>query len=727
MPRRSPIRILIPSCLAVCTQVAIAQDTAQAPVPPASTSTSDTAKTLDTVQVRDQRQPYRNLSVTGATKTDALIRDLPQSIQILGADLLRDAGVTDLASALDLSSSISRQSNLGGMWDSYAMRGFTGDPNFGSDYMVNGFNASRGYSGVRDNANVQSVELLKGPSSALYGRGEPGGAVNISTKKPLFKPAYSAELSAGSWSTYRGAVDLTGPISETVAYRLNASHQQGDSFRDTIEFDRYLVTPSVLWMITPDTTLSYEIEALRQRQPFDRGVVAVNGVLGVVDRSTFYGEPNDGKHETKSTSHQVFLTHYFNDNWSLQTGFNYRGSSLKGVSSEVRPYTALVNNGQTLRRRIRTRDNHALDRSGRFEVLGKVETGAITHNLLFGVDGYKFNDWRLQYAADPTGINYGIDLMNPVYGAPKPAFNDTPSINTLERQDSWSYYFQDQLELSERWKALFGVRRDEYKQQVTSLNNGRVTRQDLSATSPRVGVVFQPVPALSLYATTARSFRPNSGISRDFASFDPEKGKSYEIGAKLDSFDGRLNTTLAVFQIEKTNVLTPDPVDPNNYNMAVGEVESKGVELDINGQILPGLRVAASFAYTDAQVTQDNAALTGLTLVGRQLANVPKEAGNVLLIKEFPLAGRAATIGGGVQYVGKREGSVAPFSAVDLFSLKSYTTYSLVGSWQATPKLRLSLDVENLFDKEFYVNSYSAYWVYPGTERRYTVTARFSF
>ncbi len=725
MSRRRPLaRVLIPSCLACCTQLALAQQ--PAPSTPAAGAASET-KQLDAVQVRDERRPYRNLSVTGATKTDALIRDLPQSIQILSADLLRDAGVTDLASALDLSSSISRQSNLGGMWDSYAMRGFTGDPNFGSDYMVNGFNASRGYSGVRDNANVQSIELLKGPSSALYGRGEPGGAVNISTKKPLFKPAYSAELSAGSWSTYRGAVDLTGPLTETMAYRLNASYHEGESFRDTIAFDRYLVSPSFLWMITPDTTLSYEVEALRQRQPFDRGVVAVNGELGVVPRSNFYGEPNDGKHETTSTSHQVFLTHYFNDNWSLQTGFNYRDSSLKGVSSEVRPYGALINNGETLRRRIRTRDNHALDRSGRFELLGKVQTGAIQHNLLFGIDGYKFNDWRLQYAADPAGAIYGIDLMNPVYGATKPPFSSIPSINTLERQDSWSYYVQDQIELSERWKALVGVRRDEYEQEVTSLNNGRVIRQELSATSPRVGVVFQPVPALSLYATTARSFRPNSGVSRDFASFDAEEGKSYEIGAKLDSFDGKLTSTLAVFQIEKNNVLTPDPVDPQNFNMAVGEVESKGVELDIAGQLVDKLRVSASFAYTDAQVTKDNAALTGVSLVGMQLANVPKRAGNVLLIQEFSLGGRTATLGGGVQYVGEREGSVASFSNSDNFKLKSYSTWSMVGSWQATPRLGLSLDVENLFDREFYVNSYSKYWVYPGTERRFNVTARFSF
>ncbi|HBK47430.1 MAG TPA: TonB-dependent siderophore receptor [Xanthomonadaceae bacterium] len=685
-----------------------------------STALGQDATTLDAIEVKRQQQPYRDLTVTGATKSPAMIKDLPQSIAILGKDLLEDAGVDTLADALDLNSGISRQSNLGGMWDSYAMRGFTGDPNFGSDYMVNGFNASRGYSGVRDNANVENIEILKGPSSALYGRGEPGGAVNISTKKPLFKPAYNIEVSAGRWDTYRTAVDLTGPLSQSVAYRLNASYQDGHSFRDTIQYDRYMVSPSFLWMISPDTTLSYEVEAVRQRAPFDRGVVAVDGRLGVVPISNFYGEPNDGKHVTESLGHQVFLQHFINDGWSLQTGLSYRESSLEGVSTEVRPYSALVN-GETLRRRLRTRDNHALDTSGRFEALGRIETGPVVHNVLFGVDGYRFNDRRLQYAADPSGTTYGIDLDDPVYNADKP--NMSLSIHTREEQRSWAYYAQDQMELSERWKALLGVRRDGYDQSVWNLRTGVEVSQSLSATSPRVGLVYQPLPDLSLYATTARSFRPNSGVSRDGVAFDAERGKSYEVGAKLESLGGRLSTTLAVFKITKNNVLTPDPVDPQNYNMAAGEVESKGVELDVTGEIVPTLRLSASYAYTDAEVTEDNADLTGLSLVGRQLANVPKHGGNVLLIKQLG----AFSLGGGVQYVGEREGSVAPYSTSDLFVLPSYVSWKLLASWKVNPRLKLSLNVENLFDKEYYVSSYSQYWVYPGAERNFTLSAKYDF
>ncbi|RYE89692.1 MAG: TonB-dependent siderophore receptor, partial [Oxalobacteraceae bacterium] len=329
-----------------------------------------------TVRVQGQRQNYRSLSVTGATKTDALLIDLPQSVRVLTADLLADAGVRTLAGALDLTSGVSRQSNLGGLWDSYAMRGFTGDPNFGSDYMVNGFNSSRGYNGMRDNANTDSIEVLKGPASALYGRGEPGGTVNIVTKKPRFVPGYSADLSIGSYHTYRSAVDLTGPLGDNLAYRLNAAYEKGDSFRDVITNERTLISPSFIWLIGERTALSYEIEASEQRTPFDRGIPAINGMLGAVPVSRFLGEPGDGKITVKSVGQQAFLRHEFNDDWSLQAGLSYRDSSLHGFSSEVNNILA---DRRSARRQHRHRDWAATDASGRAEIVGKLRTGPVVH------------------------------------------------------------------------------------------------------------------------------------------------------------------------------------------------------------------------------------------------------------------------------------------------------------------------------------------------------------
>jgi iron complex outermembrane receptor protein len=667
------------------------------------------------VYVKGSRQNYRALSATGATKTDTLLKDLPQSVRVLTADLLKDVGVTSLASALDLSSGITRQSNLGGLWDSYSMRGFTGDPNFGSDYLVNGFSSSRGYNGLRDSASTASVEVLKGPASALYGRGEPGGTVNITTKKPRFEPAYAIDLSVGSFHTYRTAVDLTGPVTENIAYRLNGAFEKGDSFRDTVETRRSFISPSFIWLVGDNTKVSYELERSVQRVPFDRGVVAVNGVLGLIPNSRFLGEPDDGPIEVKSLGHQVFVEHEFNEKWKLQTGVSYRDSSLIGFSTEA---NNLLADGRTLRRQRRYRDFSATDKSGRIELVGKFDTGPVTHNVLFGADAYRFDDRRIQTRRNPNATNpYAIDIYNPVYGGKSDPL--LLSIDTQENQRSHAFYAQDQIDLTEQWKALLGIRWDKYDQTVQNFRTKAVNDQSLSASSPRGGLVYQPLPTVSLYATAAKGFRPNSGISIDNKGFPAEESKSYEAGVKLETADGKLTGTLAFYRITKENVLTTNPVN-TDFSMPAGEVASKGVELDVSGEIYKDLRLALAYAYTDAKVTKGDVTI----ITGSRFPNVPRQSGSIVLTKAFTVNGQQATLGGGATYVGDRLGDVAFTSN---FKLPAYTTFKLISSWSPTKNLRLALNVDNLFNKRYYASSYQQVWVAPGQERTITLNLNYKF
>jgi len=681
------------------------------PGAPAAAPASD----QPTVRVQGQRQNYRDLSATGATKTDALLIDLPQSVRVMTPDLLADAGVRTLSGALDLASGVSRQSNLGGLWDSYSMRGFTGDPNFGSDYLVNGFSSSRGYNGMRDTANTDRIEVLKGPASALYGRGEPGGTVNIVTKKPRFTPAYSADLGVGSHATYRAAFDLTGPLSENLAYRLNAAYETGDSYRDVISTERTLVSPSFIWLIGDDTTLSYEIEASEQRAPFDRGVPAIGGVLGVVPNSRFLGEPGDGKVTVKSFGHQVFLRHAFDADWSLQSGLSYRDSSLSGFSSEVNNILA---DGRSARRQHRYRDWSSNDASGRLEIVGKFATGALAHHLLAGADYYRFNDARILLRRNPTpGNGYLIDVFNPVYGAVADPL--ALSTSTRERQSARGLYLQDQVDLSARWKALLGLRYDSYDQTVVNRRTVLSNSQSLSETSPRVGLVYQPAQGVAVYLNAARGFRPNSGISMENTAFAPESSRSLELGAKYDSANGKLSTTVAIYKIDKTNVLTTNPVN-TDYAISAGEVGSRGLELDVSGEILRDLRVSAAVAYTDATVTKgDNTIVTG-----SRFPNVPQHSANLMLTHQFALAGGMATFGGGLNYVGERFGDVAASSG---FMLPSYTTARLNASYAPSRRVRLSLNIDNLFNRTYYVSSYSQVWVNPGAERSAMLNLHYTF
>ena len=716
--RRFPLAAVpAAACLACSTPAWAADATA-----PAAAAGDPTAAAIETVQITGAKQPYRNLSATGATKTDTLLKDLPQSVRVITADLLADAGVTDLSGALELSSGISQQNNFGGLWNSYSMRGFTGDPNFGSDYMVNGFNSSRGYNGLRDGVNTRTVEILKGPSSALYGRGEPGGTVNITTKKPLFEPSYTLGLSAGSFNTWRTTADLTGPLGEKFAYRLGVAYEEGDSFRDTVSSSHYLVSPSFIWMLSEDTTVSYEIEAVKQKAPFDRGVLAVNGKLGLIPVSRFLGEPGDGDITIESLGHQVFVQHYFNDDWSLQTGLSYRDSSLKGIATEA--WTLQADN-RTLNRQLRARDNEATDISGRLELLGKFATGPVVHNVLVGVDAYRFDDSRRQSRGRNAKIPYAIDIYEPVYGVSVPA-PMVPITATDELQRSLGIYAQDQIELSAQWKALVGVRYDRYKQRVDDSLNDSIVKQELNATSPRAGLVYQPTKNLSLYATAAKGFRPNSGISSALTAFPAEESRSYEVGAKLDMADGKVTSTLAAFSIRKKNVLTPDPTNPQVYSIAVGEVESKGLEFDLSGEVARNVRLSAAYAYTSAHITKSSPGAAGTGLVeGRFFPNVPRHSANIFANYNLPLAtGGSASIGAGVFYTGERLGSV---DLDDDFKLPAYTTVRLVSGYSVNKQLRVTLEVDNLFDKAYYASSYSQLWVYPGSERKFTLGAQYTF
>ena len=670
---------------------------------------------LDTVDVKGTRQPYRTLVVTGAMKTDTPVRDLAQSVRVLSETVLAEAGVTRLDQALDLASGIARQSNLGGLWDSYAMRGFTGDPSFGSDYLVNGFSSSRGYNGVRDTANAASVEVLKGPASALYGRGEPGGTVNITTRKPLFVAEHALGFSIGSHGSHRTTAESTGPLGERLAYRLTAAQERAGSDRDHVESRRAMVSPSLLWMPDADTTVSYELEFSRQKATFDRGVVAIDGQLGRVPRHAFYGEPDDGPTATRSVGHQLFVQHQLNDDWSLQTGLNHRDSALDGVATEARFVQA---DKRTLVRQRRTRAFDGADLSGRLELLGTVRAAGLTHHLLFGVDAYRFVDQREQYR---VATSTPIDLFEPVYGAAPPTM--ALSTWTREEQKSRAVYAQDQMDLGARWKLLVGLRHDRYDQSLLNRRSGVTTDQSLGATSPRAGIVYQPDGPISLYATASRSFRPNSGVSRAYTPFPAEKGRSVEAGAKVDAAGGRLSATLAVYRIEKNNVLTPDPTDPNNFSIAAGEVRSRGVELDVGGEVARDLRLSFAYAFTDAQVTRDNNAF----LVGRQLANVPRQSATLLLVQGFALGAGRATAGVGASLVTRREGAVAPLTAVDDFSLPGYATLKLLGSYRHDRHWSFALDVDNLVDRDYYASAYSQVWVAPGAGRKLTLSARYAF
>jgi len=723
------------------------QTVAAAPTGEAGAPTADDGGT--DVVVHGLRQQYRG---------DVPLRALPQSVQLLSAAKLAEAGVVRLDDALDFAGGVARQNNFGGLFDSFAVRGFAGDENTASSYLLNGFNASRGYGGIRDTSNVERVEILKGPAAALFGRGEPGGTVNIITKKPLDTFAATASAGYGSFGRFRGEADVNLPLGRGAALRVTGAHDEGDSFRDLVHFRKSTLTPSLLVRPADDTSLSYELEYVRQQLPFDRGVVSVNGRARGLPRSRFLGEPGDGDVTVDALGHQLQVQHDFDRGWSLLLGASYRDTGFRGFSTEGenadarQPYFSNSATATTpiLSRQRRYRDYRTGNLVFRAELSGRLATGGLTHHLLVGADHDEYDLDRVENrvrpgtganaltaAATPTQLAAGnaLDVFAPAYGN-----LPVPTAFTDQRERQWSHgiYVQDQVDLTDALKLRLGGRFDQLERQVTfrlADAAGRVplpARREDRRFSPQVGVSWQVAPPLTLYAGWGRGFRANTGTGAPDPAgaatpFAPEYTDSYEAGLKVSAFGDALTGTVAAFATNKTNVLTADPANPG-FSRSLGRARSRGVEADADLALPAGFRLSATFAYIDAEVRQ---AATdpnfGFALrVGDPLINIPGTSGSALVFRDFRLGSRKLTVGGGVNYVGRRLGETGyRFPDGSFFELPSYLTARLHAAVDLTDGVSLSGEVTNLFDEEYYTNSYSRVWVMPGAPRQFFVRAGF--
>lgn len=684
--------------------------------------TSGPAANLQTIEVvgRNASGTYHADESSG-TKTSLPLRELPQSVRSITRQAMDDLGATRLDDVLDYVGGVSRQNNFGGLWDNVAIRGLPGNENTGMATLLNGFSSNRGFNAPRDLAGVERIEFLKGPAAALYGSSEPGGTLNIVSKRPLWKAAHSAEAYTGSNELGRVALDTTGPLSETFAYRLNVAAENKRSFRDFIKAQREVLAPAFTLKLGSDTLLEYSGEFLRHATPLDRGVVAVNNRLGVVPASRFLGEPGDGNMQVSNRTHQFVLNHEWTPTWRSRFGLSHRETTLEGYSTEA---TALRTDGVLTRQR-RYRDYASNDTGLQAELQGNMEWGGTKHELLVGLESYQFRMDTLMLRVNPSAsAPYSVNVYNPVYGQkpPQPAANTS----TLEDQRGNALYAQNVISLNPVWRALVGVRFDTVQQSLDNRRTQKTTQQQPQATTPRMGLTWLASDQWSAYVNTGLSFRPNPGSDFAGREFESERGLSSELGVKWESADKRMGATAAWFDIVKKNTLTSDPIN-SGFSVAAGEVRSRGLEMDLAGQINTHWRLNASMVLNEVEIARDN-----LLEVGGRLLNVPKVNASMLLMYENALdGGMRYGIGGGLTHTGERLGQARTQAEANAgtpaFDLPSYTTAKLVGYWRLNPKLQITLDVDNLFDREHYTSSFSRVWVTPGSSRIVTVGLQAKF
>ncbi|MEH1881149.1 MULTISPECIES: TonB-dependent siderophore receptor [unclassified Nostoc] len=637
--------------------------------------------------VTGEQDEYSVPNATTATKTDTPLRDIPQSIQVIPQQVIKDQQITRITDAARNVSGVSLQGGYGANTDNYVIRGFK---QYNS--LRNGFQAGDNYI---DPNSVERVEVLKGPASVLYGQFEPGGVVNYVTKQPLATPYYASEFTVGSYSDYKSSIDISGPLTpdQKLLYRLNASYENFGSFIDFVHGQYFSISPVLSYKISDNTNLTLEYEHTAQNRTFYDGLLSIPQSFQV-PISRFLGEPSADKFNVDSNAFYLTLDHTFSENLRLRTAFSAYFTTSDN-NNVVRPYS-LEANGQTVSRTLAggAGSNQTFDLQN--ELISKFKTGSINHQLLLGLElGWQNVFYDYLRTAAP-----GINLFNPVYGAPLPtSFVDTAQ-QTESYTDTISIYLQDQVTLLSNLKLLVGGRYDfvSYNDRGTDLNdNGALAYRNNfydEAFSPRVGLVYQPIKPISLYASYSESFVPNNTLSASQVALKPSRGTQYEAGIKTELFDGKLSATLAAYNISKTNVATTDP-NPNNkdYSIAAGEVKSQGIEFDIYGRILPGWNVIASFAHNDTYVSKDNN-----LPVGDRLVAVPRNTASFWTSYEIQSGSfKGLGFGGGLFFVGDVEANLPNNGVV----LPSYVRTD-ASIFYKKENWRVGLNIKNLFDTTYY-------------------------
>ncbi|MEH1840122.1 MAG: TonB-dependent siderophore receptor [Nostoc sp.] len=655
--------------------------------------------------VTGEQDGYRLPNASTATKTDIPIRDIPASIQVIPQQVLKDQQITQVREAVQNVSGVTpgasgSQSTVG---ESYIFRGF--EDSGSTSVFVNGFKQEERYRRSLEVANIEQIEILKGPASVLYGQGEPGGILNIVTKQPLSTPYYAVEGTIGNFDFYRPTLDLSGPLNpdKTIRYRLNAAYQNSGSFVDFVKTQQAFVAPIISFDLGKNTNLTLEGEYLNTSKGEYLGIPAVGSVLpnplGQVPRSRFLDDPNF-QFNRDFTTFGYRLQHKFSDNWSIRNAFRAElenfdepFSFLLGLQADNRT----VDRGYALTKA--NNENFFLQT----DAVGKIQTGTVKQDLLFGLELGRTN-YRRDIFYDPTiTVLPSINLFNPNYDRDPIRF-DRITFKERVYQNLVGVYGQDLISIGDQLKILLGGRFDFVE--GFSEGTGLSTDQQDTAFSPRVGIVYQPIVPVSLYASWSRSFQPSSAnnVNTDNKPFEPTKGESFEVGVKTEWLDGKLSATLAAYQITKQNIVVPDPVIPFR-SIQVGEQRSRGIELDVAGEILPGWKIIASYAYIDPEITEDPRP----EYKGNEPSNVARNSASLWTTYEIQTGNlKGLGFGGGLFFVGDRQGDLE-----NTFTLPSYVRTD-AAIYYRRDNWRVGLNIKNLFDVYYFESSSGTTGVFPG-------------
>lgn len=726
-------------------------------------SLSPTKSDLQQVEITGRKEKtYKNTATFIGSKSEILLKDLPQSVSYASKELIADQGAVRVGEVVKNFSGVNQFT----FYDDITIRGFR--INGGSNtQLINGMRTSTGFWKQPLANYLERVEVLKGPSSALYGNASPGGVINRVTKKPLAETRKSLSLSMGSYNTFRALGDVTGPANKdsTLLYRLNFGYEDANSFRD-MQFDKNLViAPSLTFLPSKNTSLNFDLVYNDSKSRLDRGQsVFGNGNLYSTPQSTSLNTGNDHLNE-KTYNVSLSLNHRFSENLNftasyMKTGYSedlyeHRSANTYALDATGKAVDNLI--AMQIFNRIRKR---YIDNFSGF-INYKLKTGKIEQTIVAGYDyaseklpvgasqltatNYRnaantgaISFVKSEYDKDPTNYIKRFLVVNNLLVPNVPSFNLNDVMGSQRMQDDSknfftqaaydpTYYFlnagyvQDNIKFG-KLQALLGLRYEYYTDYSNYLKPTQATANS-KALLPRFGLVYSATTNINLYGTYVMGYTPQtaSAISNPNAGgpFDPLKSNMIEFGAKTSWLDERLTASAAIYQIKQKNVLyNANVVGQPDLLRSVGEERSRGIEFDIIGRIIPQLSILASYSYNEASITDSPVA----SEIGRQKPNAPHHTANIWA-KYSITSGilKGLGIGGGSNYVDSRILSIDATQTIPSYTLFNAAFYYNVG------KVQVQFNMNNITNKVHWVGGYDYLRLFPGTPSNYLFTLGYTF
>lgn len=762
--KQNKLPITLALTLAVAATLRAQQPNPAQRLAPPATETNLGRSMLPEVVVTDSvpQTPYGPPPVTSITGLPAPIRELPITVNTITDQFIDDVSARRLRDLVGYVPGVNASEDSGGTGDLVNIRGF----DFIYQSYVNGMRNRLGLQASREFSNIARVEIFKGPGGVEFGVGDPGGFVNFVTKKPESKRSLTLGMEVGSYDYIGGYLDATGPLwtpqelpaplgkdGKNVAtpqrddlglfYRFIASGNSANSFRDTFDADRILAAPSILWKYAEGSSVLLEFQYGHHDQPYDRGMVYLQGAGFSGDFAPInlsYHEPDDFL-DSNDTRTSLYWTHKLNDAISFRLTGEVNTTDLLGRAVRS-PYTYLLYDGtnrwngdRTVQRTTQFFDANYASYGVKPEVLLDFTTGPAKHKGLLGFN-YLLSTFR---TISQDGFDSRpIDFKNPVYGLPAiklpPADPTDPNsipafardFRLAEEIEEYGVYYQHKIDFFERVHLLGGIRYDWYEDDIAFTRNVRAfplgpvegfSDQNLSW---RVGGVVDVLKNVSLFAGYSNSFQPQQGILPGGGNPDALEATAFEAGIKASFFGDRLQTTLSVYETERTNLLELDPTDPTfTFVIPLGTVKVRGVEFEITGQVTEDLDIYGGFALMESEITDT----LDLTTRNNEFYNVPNvQAGLRLRYDTSRWLLKGLSAGAGVIYVGDRAGD-----ALNSFTLPDYWRFD-VGLYYAWRNWNFKLTCENVGNERYYLASQGVPDIFqPGAPRLYTFGAEVKF